>query len=59
MSLYGTQSFGTLCVVYKTSGHLKRVSFCLLKTTPIRRTAAVAGRLAFYEAYEIGVVLSE
>ena len=39
MSLNGTQSFGALCVVYKTSGHLKWVSFCLLKTTSIMRTA--------------------
>ena len=31
MSLNGTQSFGTLCVVYKTSGHLKRVSFLLIE----------------------------
>ena len=52
----GTQSFGTLCVVYKTSGHLKWVSFCLLKTTSIMRSEDRGRRL---EVYEIGVVLSE
>ena len=56
MSPNGTQSFGTLCVVYKISGHLKWVSFCLLKTTSIMRSEDRGRRL---EAYEIGVVLSE
>ena len=51
----GTQSFGTLCVVYKTSRHL-RVSFCLLKTISIMRSEDRGRRL---EVYEIGVVLSE
>ena len=56
MSPNGTQSTGTLCVVYKTSGHLQWVSFCLLKIMSIMRSEDRGRRL---EVYEIGVVLSE
>ena len=60
MSPNGTQSFGAHYVWYiEPPDTLNGCLFCLLKTIPIRRTAAVAGGLALYEAYEIGVALSE
>ena len=44
---------------FRFSTSLLRGGFCLLKTMPTRRAADGGRELDFYEAYEIGVALTE